>query len=218
MTPAPDLQERLARHLAGTASEAEREQLERDALADDGLFDQLEALESELVDAYVRGELDEPTGRGVAGLLDVSTRMRAVADTTMALEMRGEQVPSADASEPASQATDRHRTTADHQTPAPRRDDEHPAEALAKPGPSMARAATGITVIVALLLTALAMLRTASLDRQVDALRQDLIRAEQENQQLRQQAITFDEEIARLRASHQDLTLRLTRLETQAAP
>lgn len=94
MTEPNDLGRRLVRHLSGVASDEEREQLERQALEDDHLFDQLEALESELVDAYVRGELDPEDQRGVARLLDVSSRTRAVADTTMALDVRGEVPPS----------------------------------------------------------------------------------------------------------------------------
>ncbi len=90
MSETTDLGARLARHLSGAASEAEREALERQALEDDPLFDQLEALESELVDAYVRGEMDHQDGRGLARLLDVSSRTRASADTTLALDFRQE--------------------------------------------------------------------------------------------------------------------------------
>ncbi len=91
MSETTDLGTRLARHLSGAASEAEREALERQVLEDDPLFDQLEALESELVDAYVRGEMDHREGQGVARLMEVSTRTRAAADTTLALDLRHEQ-------------------------------------------------------------------------------------------------------------------------------
>ena len=80
--------ERLLRHLTGTATESERRELERAVLEDDELFDQLTEIESDLVDRYVGGDLDEQTTRSLASLIDASPRLQAKAETTLALGSR----------------------------------------------------------------------------------------------------------------------------------
>ncbi|MEM7586104.1 MAG: hypothetical protein AAF560_22125 [Acidobacteriota bacterium] len=103
--PAPDAtEERFLRHLAGTADEAERQQLEQDVLEDDELFQRLSDLESELVDSYVEGALDEQTTRHLASLVSASPRLQAQAETTLALTTRtGKRPPML----PSTQPTDR---------------------------------------------------------------------------------------------------------------
>ncbi len=90
--PEPDdTAERFLRHLTGAADEAESRELERAVLEDDELFLRLANLESELVDAYVDGQLDEQTTRRLAPLVGASPRLRAKAETTLALAtQRGE--------------------------------------------------------------------------------------------------------------------------------
>ncbi|ANM31864.1 hypothetical protein ABI59_23345 [Acidobacteria bacterium Mor1] len=86
MRPKNDLPQRFARHLSGELGDEERDELERAAFDDDALFDELSAIESDLVDSYVRGELDDATGRGIAAMLETSPRMQTMAETTMALQ------------------------------------------------------------------------------------------------------------------------------------
>jgi hypothetical protein len=51
---------RLTQYLLGQMSETERVEIEDRFFADDALFEYLAAIETELIDAYVRGELPEP--------------------------------------------------------------------------------------------------------------------------------------------------------------
>jgi hypothetical protein len=51
---------RLMGYLVGQLSETERAEVEDRYFADDALFEYLAAIESEVIDAYVRGELPEP--------------------------------------------------------------------------------------------------------------------------------------------------------------
>lgn len=188
MSDTMDLGERLVRHLAGTASEPESEQLEREALENDPLFDQLEALESELVAAYAHGELDEETGHGVASLLDASPRMRAVADTTLALDIRSElteDFETQDYAEPVVQAAS---ASSRRQTPAVK-----------------------IGLVGLLLVLAGLCLWLARLDATARAL-------DDENAALRRQTAELEEKFIRLEASNRALALRLARVETQTAP
>ncbi|HSE99042.1 MAG TPA: zf-HC2 domain-containing protein [Blastocatellia bacterium] len=53
----PITDETLAKYLLGELSEQEREQIERQYLADGDFFDELLAVEDDLLDEYVRGEL-----------------------------------------------------------------------------------------------------------------------------------------------------------------
>ncbi len=50
---------RLTRYLLGAVSETERENIEAEYLADEGVFEQMLIAEEELVDAYARGELSD---------------------------------------------------------------------------------------------------------------------------------------------------------------
>lgn len=88
-----DTAEHFLRHLTGTAGEAESRELERAVLEDDDLFLRLTDLESELVDAYVDGELDEETTRRLAPLVGASPRLQAKAETTLALTTRPTEGP-----------------------------------------------------------------------------------------------------------------------------
>ncbi len=185
MSDATELGERLARHLAGTASEAESEQLEREALENDAVFDQLEALESELVAAYARGELDEETGHGIADLLAASPRLRGVLDTTLALEIRSQDTEEAGTRQSAATAV---RT----------------AEA------SPSRQAPVVKIALAGLLLAVVVLGLwlARLDGTARALGD-------ENAALRRQAAELEEELTRLAESNRALALRLARIEAE---
>ena len=49
----------MMRYLLGDVSDEERVQLEERYFVDDGVFEQLSALEDELIDDYIRGELAE---------------------------------------------------------------------------------------------------------------------------------------------------------------
>jgi len=79
---------RLLGHLTAATSEEERQDLEREVLEDDALFERLSVAEGELVDAYLHGELDEKSSRGVGSLIGVSPRLQATADTTLALKLQ----------------------------------------------------------------------------------------------------------------------------------
>lgn len=79
--------DRLRRHLVGSVSEDERQELERAVIEDDELFERLEAAENDLIDQYVRGELDEESARRIAALVESSPRLRAKEETTLALEL-----------------------------------------------------------------------------------------------------------------------------------
>lgn len=55
-----DQAKRMTQYLLGQLSEEEQTELERQYLADDGLFEELAAVEDDLRDAYARGELSSP--------------------------------------------------------------------------------------------------------------------------------------------------------------
>ena len=57
MMPTPDTQGRLKQYLLGQASEADREEIERDLLANDDFFEELLVAEDEVIDEYVNGRL-----------------------------------------------------------------------------------------------------------------------------------------------------------------
>ncbi len=57
MSPTED---ELIRYLLGESPKAERAALKLRIAGDDALFEQVRELEEDLVDAYVRGELDYP--------------------------------------------------------------------------------------------------------------------------------------------------------------
>ncbi|MEM7355130.1 MAG: hypothetical protein AAF657_30250 [Acidobacteriota bacterium] len=80
-----DTTERFLRHLTGIAAEDERQAFERAVLEDDELFHRLTEVESQLVDDYVDGTLDEETTRHLASLFGTSSRLQTKAETTLAL-------------------------------------------------------------------------------------------------------------------------------------
>lgn len=57
MTPNPEVQERLRRYLLGQLVEEAREEIEKDLLAQDEVFEELLVVEDELIDEYLNGEL-----------------------------------------------------------------------------------------------------------------------------------------------------------------
>ena len=71
--------------LAGRLSEEERERLEDRLLADDELFAELAGAEDDLVDAFVRGDLEPGDERALERLLMGSERVRESAELGAAL-------------------------------------------------------------------------------------------------------------------------------------
>jgi CHAT domain-containing protein len=57
MTPNPEVQERLRRYLLGQLVDEAREEIEKDLLAQDEVFEELLMAEDELIDEYLTGEL-----------------------------------------------------------------------------------------------------------------------------------------------------------------
>lgn len=86
--PIRDPEARLLAHLLDTEDEEQRQQMELTALEDDTFFDQLRAAEAELVDSYIRGDLEEPTSLRLADLIGRSSRLQESAETTLALHVR----------------------------------------------------------------------------------------------------------------------------------
>ncbi len=58
MTPTPEVQERLRRYLLGQLDDHDREQIEKNLLARDELFEELLVVEDELIDEYLSGSLN----------------------------------------------------------------------------------------------------------------------------------------------------------------
>ena len=71
--------------LAGRLSEEERERLEDRLLIDDDLFDELAGAEDDLVDAFVRGDLETRDERVLERLVVASERVRESAELGAAL-------------------------------------------------------------------------------------------------------------------------------------
>lgn len=94
--------ERLLAHLL-EASEDERQEMERVALEDDDFFDQLRAAETELLDHFVRGELDDQASLRLAELIGRSRRLQESAETTLALQVRNLAVSPTSGEPPAGQ-------------------------------------------------------------------------------------------------------------------
>jgi hypothetical protein len=91
---------RLTQYLLGQMSETERVEIEDRFFADDALFEYLAAIETELIDAYVRGELAEPDRlRRLLG----SARLRARIAVARRLNERAVvfTAPAVDAARPA---------------------------------------------------------------------------------------------------------------------
>ncbi len=59
MTPTPELQERIRRYLLGQLVDGAREEIEKDLLATDELFEELLVVEDEIIDEYLGGKLDD---------------------------------------------------------------------------------------------------------------------------------------------------------------
>lgn len=71
--------------LAGRLSEEERERFEDQLLTDDELFDELADAEDDLVDAFVRGDLEDSDERVLERLVVASARARESAELGAAL-------------------------------------------------------------------------------------------------------------------------------------
>jgi tetratricopeptide (TPR) repeat protein len=59
MTPTPEVQKRLRRYLLGQLTDDAREEVEKDLLASDEVFEELLVVEDEIIDDYVAGKLAE---------------------------------------------------------------------------------------------------------------------------------------------------------------
>ncbi len=185
---------RFLRHLNGTADEADRQELERAVLEDDELFDQLSDLESELVDAYVDGELDQETTRSLASLVAASPRLQAKAETTLALSSRQNKL--------GAQASRRHSQN------------ELGAQAsrLHSRGTKCPTRLRWLVlnggIVVALALLGWLFLRTAAMQATVRDLRT-------ENIELQDRAEALEATVEQLEASNRTLTRRMARLEAE---
>lgn len=82
------VRQRLLAHFEGTLSEGESEGLEENALADDELFEALEAAEAELVESYIRGELSGSDARVVEQVIARSPRLQEAAELVTALDTK----------------------------------------------------------------------------------------------------------------------------------
>jgi len=58
MTPTPEVQARIRRYLLGQLADRAREEIEKDLLANDELFEELLVVEDEIIDQYLSGKLD----------------------------------------------------------------------------------------------------------------------------------------------------------------
>src|SRR5712691_2711185 len=57
MTPTPELQERIRRYLLGQLDDGARQEIERDLLTNEELFEELLVIEDEIIDEYLGGKL-----------------------------------------------------------------------------------------------------------------------------------------------------------------
>ncbi len=80
----------LLKHLAGRLDEDERSRLEDLALSDEDSFEELSSQEDELVDAYIRGELNPAEEEVVAALIAASPRLQESAELGAALGARNQ--------------------------------------------------------------------------------------------------------------------------------
>jgi hypothetical protein len=77
-----EFEENSERYLLGELSDAERERFEESYFADDALFEQLQAVKDDLLDAYARGELDgEKRKRFAAHFLASAPNRRQLEET-----------------------------------------------------------------------------------------------------------------------------------------
>lgn len=84
------LRTRLLAHLEGSLDESARETLEESVLADDAAFEALEAVETELIEEYIRGELAPDEEAIVARAIARSPRLSESAELVAALDARKE--------------------------------------------------------------------------------------------------------------------------------
>ncbi len=64
MTPSPEVQERLRRYLLGQLADNAREEIEKDLVASDEVFDELLIVEDEITDEYLSGKLSSEDRAG----------------------------------------------------------------------------------------------------------------------------------------------------------
>lgn len=84
-------QQRLTRYLLGSLAQEETERLDQQSIADDAFADRLQAIENDLVDSYVRGELSgETLEKFKASYLRIPNRLDKVrlANALLLLEQR----------------------------------------------------------------------------------------------------------------------------------
>lgn len=92
---------RLIAYLLGQMSEAERTQLEDQYFAEDARFEYLAAVETDLIDSYVRGELAEPDRARFEQRFPRSPRLRARIALARQLQARARLAIGIPADEPA---------------------------------------------------------------------------------------------------------------------
>lgn len=88
MSASKDQSEQFANHLAGELDDEALSQLEQQILEDDQIFESCLAVETEMVDAWIRGELPRAQATGLTELLGASTRLQNSFQTTLALDAR----------------------------------------------------------------------------------------------------------------------------------
>ena len=93
-----DRTEQFVRHLSGELTQNDLNELEQKILEDDDLFESCMAVEAELVDAWIRGELPRSQASELSDLLGASSRLQNSFQTTLALDARapGKPEPSAE--------------------------------------------------------------------------------------------------------------------------
>lgn len=88
-----DRTEQFVRHLSGELAKNDLDHLEQKILEDDDLFESCMAVEAEMVDAWIRGELPRSQASGLAELLGASSRLQTSFQTTLALDARAPESP-----------------------------------------------------------------------------------------------------------------------------
>lgn len=88
-----DRTEQFVRHLSGELTQNDLNELEQKILEDDDLFESCMAVEAELVDAWIRGELPRSQASELSDLLGASPRLQNSFQTTLALDARAPGIP-----------------------------------------------------------------------------------------------------------------------------
>lgn len=184
--------ERLLAHLL-EASEDERREMELDALEDDDFFDQLRAAETELLDRYVRGELDDAASLRLAELIGRSRRLQESAETTLALQVRDLQARDTDAS-PRSRPR-----------PAPT---SPGAPALSTEGTSRSASRWRFLPLLTGLLLGLAVWMLLSMRQELHEVRQDLHGLEHDQRVLEGEVQRLEREVEKLQQEQLNLQRR----------